>query len=481
MEAIHDPVAEELPGLAWERCEASSRPLLLRGLAFDLARGAMRWSIGVWGTLDVLFCFGSFILAHYLSPRFDFQEPQTYNIGTVATVFAVAMLCCNYALGLYDRHNLAAIGRIVRYAVMASILALALTSVTVAWLGFARIGRVVLFDAFLLTVCGMVLCRLVARSMARRAKIRIMFVGQRRRFRTLERELRRLYPGFYHRPIYIEVPSGDSADRERALRRSVHKHGPDKIIAEDNNSIILDLLHESSEILSSGCEIRSHSAYFEELLGQIPVDTIDDRGLLGGGFTIARQGRNLLKRLFDIAMASVGLLFGVPLILACAMLVKLTSRGPVIYKQVRVGRYGRHFNLYKVRSMRIDAEENGAVWARTGDDRTTWIGRIMRKSRLDELPQLWNILRGDMSFVGPRPERPEFVESLRKEIQHYDLRHLVPPGLTGWAQVRYRYGASVEDARRKLAYDLYYLRHYGPLFDLAICLRTAVAMAKGAR
>jgi len=180
-------------------------------------------------------------------------------------------------------------------------------------------------------------------------------------------------------------------------------------------------------------------------------------------------------------LAVVGLLIGAPLMLICAVLVKATSRGPIIYKQVRVGRYGRNFSIYKFRTMRTDAEANGAVWAQTGDRRVTPIGTFLRRSRLDELPQLWNILRGDMSLVGPRPERPEFVEQLREKIPFYDLRHLVPPGLTGWAQVRFRYGSTIEDARRKLAYDLYYTRHCGLTFDAAICLRTLVAMAKGAR
>jgi len=167
--------------------------------------------------------------------------------------------------------------------------------------------------------------------------------------------------------------------------------------------------------------------------------------------------------------------------LVCGLLVKLTSPGPVIYTQSRVGRYGKPFTIYKFRTMQHDAEKGGAQWAKSGDVRATPLGRFLRKSRLDELPQLWNILRGDMSLVGPRPERPEFVEKLRQHIPHYDMRHLVLPGLTGWAQVRFRYGASLEDSQRKLAFDLYYVRHCGLAFDLAICLRTLAAMAKGAR
>src|SRR5205085_74134 len=226
--------------------------------------------------------------------------------------------------------------------------------------------------------------------------------------------------------------------REKQLLQAVHRFDPDEIVVEDGDHIIPDLLSQSSTILDLGCEIRSHTAYFEELLRQVPVEVIDHRAMLGNGLKNNRYGTNLTKRLLDVALASFGLLIGAPFLLAIAGLVRwLSGAGPIIYRQTRVGRYGRPFCIYKFRTMRLDAEKNGAVWAKGNDARVTGLGRILRKTRLDELPQLWNILRGDMSFVGPRPERPEFVHELRKHIPHYDLRHLVPPGLTGWAQVRY--------------------------------------------
>jgi exopolysaccharide biosynthesis polyprenyl glycosylphosphotransferase len=243
----------------------------------------------------------------------------------------------------------------------------------------------------------------------------------------------------------------------------------------------MDLLHNCQGILSGGCAIYTYAAYCERLLGELPVDSIDDRGMLGKGFRVGSMHTGLVKRPMDMALAAFGLLVGSPLMLLCAVAVKLTSPGPVIYSQVRVGRYGRPFKILKFRTMRHGAEKNGAVWATAGDARVTALGRFLRKTRFDELPQLWNILRGDMSLVGPRPERPEFVQELRRRIEHYDLRHLVLPGLTGWAQIRFRYGASLEDTRRKLAYDLYYVRHCGLTFDLAICLRTLATVAKGAR
>jgi exopolysaccharide biosynthesis polyprenyl glycosylphosphotransferase len=167
-----------------------------------------------------------------------------------------------------------------------------------------------------------------------------------------------------------------------------------------------------------------------------------------------------------------------------ALAVYLESRGPVLYCQERLGENGRLFTVYKFRSMRVDAEKSGTpVWARTQDERVTRVGRIIRKTRLDELPQLWNVLRGDMSFVGPRPERPFFVEQLSKEIPFYQQRHAVKPGLTGWAQIKYQYGSSVEDAMEKLRYDLYYIKHLSFALDLSIVFDTVkvIIFGKGAK
>lgn len=178
------------------------------------------------------------------------------------------------------------------------------------------------------------------------------------------------------------------------------------------------------------------------------------------------------KRLSDIAISLALILFTLPLLLTVALLIKLTSRGPIFYSQTRVGRHGRHFRILKFRSMTVDAERDGAKWAGTNDARVTWIGRIIRKTRIDEIPQAINILKGDMSFVGPRPERPEFTAILDEQIPHYEERHRVKPGLTGWAQINYEYGASVEDARMKLRYDLYYIKNHSLILDLFIVVRT---------
>jgi lipopolysaccharide/colanic/teichoic acid biosynthesis glycosyltransferase len=171
-------------------------------------------------------------------------------------------------------------------------------------------------------------------------------------------------------------------------------------------------------------------------------------------------------------VALIGALFSLPIAVVTAILIKLDSRGPVLYKQERVGKNGGSFTVMKFRSMRTDAEKAGPVWASEDDDRTTRIGKIIRKLRIDEIPQFWNILRGEMDFVGPRPERPHFVSQLAEEIPYYEQRHLIAPGLTGWAQIKYPYGASIEDARQKLQYDLYYIKNQSLMLDAIILFET---------
>jgi len=223
---------------------------------------------------------------------------------------------------------------------------------------------------------------------------------------------------------------------------------------------------------------------YEEYTGKIAVENLRPSWLIfAEGFRTTRL-QAVIKRIIDICFAATALVVLLPVLLLVALAVRLTSRGPVLYHQRRVGQNGRLFYVHKFRSMVVDAEAaTGAVWAaKKGDSRITPLGGVMRRSRLDELPQLWNILCGHMSLVGPRPERPEFVSSLRQQIPFYANRHIVKPGLTGWAQVRYTYGASVEDAMAKLQYDLFYIKHMSIALDIMIMLATVktVLLRKGA-
>jgi sugar transferase (PEP-CTERM system associated) len=238
------------------------------------------------------------------------------------------------------------------------------------------------------------------------------------------------------------------------------------------------------EIKLDGVRFAHLPSVYEAYTGKIAVENLRPSWLIfSDGFKKSRW-QNVAKRSLDVCIASLGLILALPLMAVVAFAVALTSRGSALYRQQRVGQHGRVFMLYKFRSMREDAEKaTGAVWARKNDDRITPVGRLLRLTRLDELPQLWNVLKGDMSLVGPRPERPEFVSSLTRDIPFYGQRHVVRPGLTGWAQVQYTYGASVEDAMEKLQYDLFYIKNRSVSLDLFVIAKTVktVLMQRGAQ
>jgi sugar transferase (PEP-CTERM system associated) len=230
----------------------------------------------------------------------------------------------------------------------------------------------------------------------------------------------------------------------------------------------------------AGVQVLDAAEFYESIGKKVLLELFDPLDLLWGRRLFMTRLRWKLKSLVEKSLALVILIAGLPAMLLAAILVRLTSPGPVLYRQTRCGRDGRPFTLLKFRSMVDRAEAGGAVWAAKHDPRVTRWGRVMRATRIDELPQLFNILRGDMSVVGPRPERPEFVAQLRESIPHYDQRHLVKPGLTGWAQVAFRYGASFEDSAEKLRYDLYYVKHMSLGFDLLIILNTVrIVLLKG--
>jgi exopolysaccharide biosynthesis polyprenyl glycosylphosphotransferase len=220
---------------------------------------------------------------------------------------------------------------------------------------------------------------------------------------------------------------------------------------------------------------------YQALKWRIPINYIEDNWFLREkGF---EYPKNILamktKRLIDIIISSFILFISLPLWPIIALLIKMNSRGPVFYVQKRVGKNESLFSLYKFRSMIDKAEENEAVWAGENDKRITFVGKILRKLHLDELPQFWNVIRGEMSLVGPRPERPEFVEKLEKKIPYYSLRHFMEPGVTGWAQVNFPYASSIEDSHEKLEYDLYYVSHMNMLFDVQVLLKTAQKILLG--
>ena len=244
-------------------------------------------------------------------------------------------------------------------------------------------------------------------------------------------------------------------------------------------------LNDLIRVKTTGVHVNELSSFLERETGRVDLETLNPSWLIfSDGFSSGRRLSSFAKRIFDLIVSFVLLIFTLPLILLTALAVKLESRGPAFYRQERVGLFGQGFQVVKLRSMRQDAEAGGeAVWAERDDPRITRVGRLIRQLRIDELPQAWNVLKGDMSFVGPRPERPTFVSDLETKLGYYAERHMVKPGITGWAQINYPYGASLEDARHKLEYDLYYAKNYTPFLDILIILQTlrVVLWPEGAR
>lgn len=335
--------------------------------------------------------------------------------------------------------------------------------------------------------------RVLAHSVTqdRRLEERVLVVGTGETARLVARQIERQrdYPyrcvGFTSEsPSEVAGPGGVRVlGSNNDLAQILDTHRIDRIVVSMSDRRGTLPLKQLLDAKLAGIQVEDAATMYERVTGKMLVDDLKPSWLIfSDGFRVSRVTR-VLKRLLDITCAGGGLVLASPLALLTMLAIRLDSPGPVLYRQERVGLRGRTFTLYKFRSMRLDAERGTPVWARDNDERVTRVGRFIRKSRLDEIPQLWNVLRGDMSLVGPRPERPFFVEKLAEQIPFYMERHSVRPGVTGWAQVRYQYGASIEDAIEKLRYDLYYIKYQSVAFDIAIALDTikVILVGKGAK
>ena len=322
-------------------------------------------------------------------------------------------------------------------------------------------------------------------------KRRVLLLGAGRRAKRVLDMERRVGAGFVivgcvdMKDAPAQIATAISRTDIENLRDLVENSEANEVVLaldERRNTVPVDAL---LRLKTAGVHVTDISDFLERETGRIDLDTVRPSWLIfSDGFSSGRQLSLILKRGFDLATSALLLSITAPIILVTAILVKIDSPGPAFYRQTRVGRYGETFEILKLRSMRQDAEAGGAaIWAQKGDPRITRLGRIIRMARLDELPQMWTVLKGDMSFVGPRPERPEFVAELERQIPFYAERHMTKPGITGWAQINYPYGASLEDARHKLEFDLYYAKNYSPFLDVLIILQTlrVLLWAEGAR
>lgn len=410
-----------------------------------------------------------------------------------ALVFALVIFSSFTAMGLYQRHLRDGLrGMFFRLAV-AFVIAFVVMSILFYVFPDLLLGRGAFGWAFGVAVVGIVMARLLFIKLVHRESWQkhILILGTGEKAQLVERRLKRKTDRRGFRILgYVAVEGEPQQVKEELVIRPdmslleyCRQHDVDELVVAITDRRKQFPVDELLDCKLSGIEVVDLQTFFERQAGRVLLDILNPSWLIfSDGF---RQGntRDVVKRSFDI-LASLCLLIPVsPIMLLAAILVKLGDGGPVFYKQVRVGQNWKLFQVIKFRSMRTDAEKNGAQFAAKDDDRVTRIGKIMRKTRIDELPQLFNVLRGDMSFVGPRPERPQFVEQFSQAIPHYSERHRVKPGVTGWAQICYPYGSDEKDTIEKLQFDLYYVKNYSLFLDLTVLFQTAevILWGKGAR
>lgn len=410
-----------------------------------------------------------------------------------AGVFTFIMLMMMTALGMYQT-KAEAFRATVQRLVVAWVLAVIIVSAMFYLIPAADIGRANLGLASVVALGGVLLVRVLFFRITDVGlpKRRVLVVGNGA---EAEQIIRFLHEGNRGRNVqyaglYPVVAEREATDQQRRinhaqLRRTVRDLRVSEIViaVRDRRGGVLPL-RQLLDCKLQGVRVMDLASFYERELGLLQVDQLRASWLIfGEGFN---QGivRDVVKRIFDVLVSLIILAVTLPVLLLGMLAVVLDSRGPLFYRQERVGQGGKRFSIYKLRSMRVDAEKDGQPrWAVQNDARITRVGRFLRKTRIDELPQVYNVLRGDMSFVGPRPERAFFVDQLIEQIPYYDVRHSIKPGVTGWSQVRYPYGASVDDALAKLQYDLYYVKNHSLFLDLLILVETlqVVLLGKGAR
>jgi sugar transferase (PEP-CTERM system associated) len=405
-----------------------------------------------------------------------------------ALVFAALILAANGLAGLYRGDRRTPIGHFLWRTAGALAMGSAVAYVAFYLIPGGRNVQEVLLDATVIAFVGFVLLRKAVFARTDALTARVLVIGAGEEAVALERAIEGVRHGRPEIVGFYAVPGRDTfvpaawliAGGE-PLSAAVRRLRVTEIIVavrdQRGGGVPMD---ELLKCRLTGVPVRTLEGFYELLRGRVPVETLKGSWLIYGDGFRQNWWRSSEKRLIDLVASLALLVVFLPVMVLAAIAIVYDSGFPIFYRQERVGRGGRRFVIWKFRSMRKDAEADGkACWAQAGDPRCTRVGRFMRKTRIDELPQLFNVLMGDLSLVGPRPERPEFVVRLEGEIPFYSARHSINPGITGWAQVRYVYGASSEDAKRKLEYDLYYVKNHSLFLDLLILFETIRVVLRG--
>jgi len=446
----------------------------IRTLVLLIGEALIVWTSFLLGAVLVL--QDSYIELHY--------QDGFYKIFGLTLL----VLLCSHGLDLYDTARLNTKGELYfRLLLLSGVMAFLLAGI--AWLkpdlllggGSLTVGLLILTVALIgwrLAFTWLVQLPILVE------RVYVLGTGER---------AQRLVQGFRQNPeIGVEIASWTGKVEGAITRESVAAHLLEVVHKQKVHRVIVAMpdrrgtipMQELLDLRMHGVKIEEATSWLEKISGKIEVENLYPSWLVFGEGFHRSTAFMMIRRALSVCISLVGLVLALPLIPLIMLAIRLDSKGPVFYTQTRVGKNGRTFKVVKFRTMRQDAEAaSGPKWAGNGDPRVTRVGKFLRSSRLDEIPQLWCVLKGDMAFVGPRPERPEFIEWLSKEIPYYGVRHVVRPGLTGWAQVKYKYGSTVEDAREKLQYDLFYIKNASIGLDLLIMFQTVktVLLRRGAQ
>jgi sugar transferase (PEP-CTERM system associated) len=447
---------------------------------------------------DFAIIYGGFVLALYLRLSFEGAE---YQLNERNGWFKVALATgiCLLILYFYDLYDFTVMGN-RRELMLRLVQAIGIAWVLLALLFYFvpqfLIGRGVAVYSVPIVLAVLLTWRILIHLLTGHPEIgeRILIVGTGRAAQeTATAVWKRRDAGYRISGFVTENGTNPSAKVKEEeilgttgdLEGIVKTEKIDRIVIavrERRGSFPTETLLKMS--LAGNVNIEECTSFFERVTGQVNIDMLRPSWLIFAGRRRDTRLSVFFREVIHRTLALIGLIVSLPIAIITAILIKLDSKGEIFYRQERIGKNGKVFNVIKFRSMKTDAEADGKpIWATADDDRTTRVGRVIRKIRVDEIPQFWNIIKGEMSFVGPRPERPHFVRQLAEEIPFYEHRHLTAPGLTGWAQIKYPYGASVEDARHKLQYDLYYIKNQSLALDLVIVFETikTVLFSRGGR
>ncbi|MGC8830713.1 MAG: sugar transferase [Verrucomicrobiia bacterium] len=439
------------------------------------------WHVSAHFLIDIaLFC-----LAFLVGIRLRFAGEWNLLVATPMQyapsilLGSVAFASCCYIMGFYSpqiyHQNLFKRALMIFMAMVISLILMT----GLFYLNYStRIGRgIMLYSGTIVYLTALIHHGLIVRSLQNyRERIVLVVTCE------FDEEEMKLFDEFWGRHLELVgvVHSDNYTPKSKArilgpasrIREIVREYEIDRVVCTNKSFSDQRLYKDFCGLRYSGVVVMPLISLCEEIYQYVPIELMTYEWLMNASASPQMLYIKKIKRGFDIAVSIVCLILSLPVLVVAIFLIRVTSRGPIFYTQVRSGRFGRKFKMIKLRTMYVDAERDGAKWSQENDPRVTPVGRILRRYRIDEIPQLINVLRGDMSFVGPRPERPEFIDELARSIPFYQERLMVQPGLTGWAQVNYPYGSSVEDARRKLEYDLYYMKHMSIFLDLFILLDT---------